>query len=395
MIKITVQYNDRLRSIHFPCSEKELTSALMEIHAINDNPSELFVTEVEYPEELGFLKDRFVNPDELNYLAKRFNSFCESEEKRYFEAMKYESFTELPDLINLTFNLSRYTLIRDVSDMGRIGRGYLMNRDGCIPVHDDDNPKYAEIGRNLIQSGEGMCTDYGLLFVNEDIPFSEEYDGQVFPPYLYDTDVLFIARAEYGDRTEYLYMPCENEAITKAFGRLGAKNPDYVNIIIEDFNVDNPKWFRRFCELAEKESIYDINTLARAVNNADMDLDKLTHVSEYAVVGDAVSLASLAGNLSLFIVFEGVKDYGDVGWHFVNNSSGYSVPPVLENFIDYENLGRHIAEEYNGKFVDGAFACMKAGHTLDEVISEENQSHMNQQADENEDQDESFWMQIM
>lgn len=394
MIKITVQYNDRLRSIHFPCSEKELTSALTEIHAISDT-SELFVTEVKYPEELGFLKDRFVNPDELNYLAKRFDSFCESEEKRYFEAMKHESFTELPDLINLTFNLSRYTLIRDVGDMGRIGREYLMNRDGCIPAHDDDNPEYAEIGRKLMQFGKGICTDCGLLFVNEDIPFSEKYDGQVFPPYLYDADILFIARAAYSGKTEYLYMPCENEAITKAFGRLGAENPDDVNIIIKDFNVDNPVWFRRLCELAEKESIYDINMLAGAVNNADMDLGKLARVAEYAGVGDAVSLASLAGNLSLFIVFEGVKDYGDVGWHFVNNSSGYSVPPVLENFIDYENLGRHIAEEYNGKFVDGAFVCMKEGHSLDEVISEENQSHMNQQIDENVAQDENFGMQMM
>ena len=395
MIKITVQYNDHLRSIRFPCSEKELTSALMEISAMNDTPSELFVTEVKYPEELGFLKDRFVNPDELNYLAKRFDSFCESEEKQYFEAMKHESFTELPDLINLTFNLSRYTLIRDVSDMGRIGREYLLNRDGCIPAHDDDNPKYAEIGRNLMQSGKGICTDYGLLFVNEDIPFSEEYDGQVFPPYLYDADVLFIARAEYGGRTEYLYMPCENEAITKSFGRLGAENPNDVNIIIEDFNVDDPVWFERLCELAEKESIYDINTLAGAVNNADMDLGKLARVAEYAGVGDAVSLASLARNLDLFTVIEGVEDYGSIGRNFVNNSSGHSVPPFLENFIDYENFGRHIAEEYNGKFVDDAFVCMKEGHSLNEVISEESRNIMNQPNDENEDQDESFGMQIM
>lgn len=394
MIKITVQYNDRLRSIRFPCLENELTSALTEIHAISDT-SELFVTEVKYPEELGFLKDRFVNLDELNYLAKRFESFCESEEKQYFEAMKHESFMELHDLINLTFNLSRYTLIQDVSDMGRIGREYLMNRDGCIPAHDEDNPKYAEIGRKLMQSGKGICTDYGLLFVNEDIPFSEEYDGQVFPPYLYDTDVLFIARAEYGGRTEYLYMPCENEAITKAFGRLGAENRDDVNIIIEDFNVNNPVWFERLCELAEKESIYDINMLAEAVNNADMDLDKLTHVSEYAGVEDAVSLASLARNLDLFTVFEEVKGYGDIGRHFVNNSYGYSMPPVLKNFIDYENLGRHIAEEYNGKFVDSAFVCMKEGHSLDEIISEENQNHMNQQNDENVAQDENFGMQMM
>ncbi|MDE6665104.1 MAG: antirestriction protein ArdA [Ruminococcus sp.] len=213
MINITVQYNDRLRSIHFPCSEKELKFALVGIHAMNDNPSELFVTAVKYPEELSFLKDHFVNLDELNYLAKRFDSFCESEEEQYFEAMKHEAFTELPDLINLTFNLNRYTLIQDISDMGKIGREYLMNRDGCIPAHDEDDPKYAEIGRKMMLSGEGIFTDHGLLFVNDEIPFSKEYDGQVFPPYLYDTDVLFIARAEYGGKTEYLYMPCEREAI--------------------------------------------------------------------------------------------------------------------------------------------------------------------------------------
>ena len=75
MIKVTVQYNDHLVDIHFPCSENTLRSALMEIHATDDNPPELFVTDVIFPEELDHLKDRFVNLDELNYLAKRMESF--------------------------------------------------------------------------------------------------------------------------------------------------------------------------------------------------------------------------------------------------------------------------------------------------------------------------------
>ena len=41
MIKVTVQYNDHLVDIHFPCSETTLRSALMEIHAADDNPPEL------------------------------------------------------------------------------------------------------------------------------------------------------------------------------------------------------------------------------------------------------------------------------------------------------------------------------------------------------------------
>ena len=89
MIKVTVQYNDHLVDIHFPCSENTLQSALMEIHAADDNPPELFVTDVIFPEELGHLKDRFVNLDELNYLAKRMESFFGTEEEQFYEAMKH------------------------------------------------------------------------------------------------------------------------------------------------------------------------------------------------------------------------------------------------------------------------------------------------------------------
>lgn len=153
MIKVTVQYNDHLVDIHFPCSETTLHSALMEIHAADDNPPELFIKDVVFPEELDHLKDRFVNLDELNYLAKRMESFFGTEEEQFYEAMKQEGFTELKDLINLSFNLNKYCLIQNIGNMGKIGQEYLLNRDGSIPANDDANPKYAEIGRRLMQSG--------------------------------------------------------------------------------------------------------------------------------------------------------------------------------------------------------------------------------------------------
>lgn len=59
MIKVTVQYNDHLVDIHFPCSETTLHSALMEIHAADDNPPELFIKDVVFPEELGHLTEDY------------------------------------------------------------------------------------------------------------------------------------------------------------------------------------------------------------------------------------------------------------------------------------------------------------------------------------------------
>ena len=71
-----------------------------------------------------------VNVEELNYLAKRLDSFDTGEAAR-FQAMahKLELF-ELKDLINLTFCCQQATVITDFSDLAAIGRDHYMNLHG-------------------------------------------------------------------------------------------------------------------------------------------------------------------------------------------------------------------------------------------------------------------------
>lgn len=107
MIKVTVAYNDHLVDVHFPCSETTLYAVLTEIHAADDNPPKLFIKDVVFPEELDCLKDRFVNLDELNYLAKRMESFFGTEEEQFYEAMKQEGFTipyEIRQHVGFSYN---------------------------------------------------------------------------------------------------------------------------------------------------------------------------------------------------------------------------------------------------------------------------------------------------
>ena len=147
------------------------------------------------------------------------DGFFGDEKYQFYEAMKLEGFDTLPDLINLSFNLNRYPLIQDISDMGKIGREYLLTVKGCLPADDADDPKYAELGRELIRSGKGVFNEHGLLFVDEDTPFIKDYDGQNFPAYVYEEMLCFL-RAEYNGKTEFLYLPCEEEAIDKAFAQM-------------------------------------------------------------------------------------------------------------------------------------------------------------------------------
>jgi len=249
MIKLKIKYGNNLTDLRFPCTEKEMNAALERIHAEDVTPLELYVSEVIFPEELGCLQDRFVNLDEVNFLGKRMDSFFGDEEYQFYEAMKLEGFDTLPDLINLSFNLNRYPLIQDIGDMGKIGREYLLTVKGCLPADDADDPKYAQLGRELIQSGNGIFTEHGLLFVDEDTPFVRDYDGQNFPAYVYEEMLCFI-RAEYNGKIEFLYLPCEEEAIDKAFARLGAPTSDDVELSWEDICIESEKWTERFKEIA-------------------------------------------------------------------------------------------------------------------------------------------------
>ena len=367
MIKLKIKYGNSQTDLRFPCTEKEMNAALERIHAEDVTPLELYVSEVVFPEELGCLQDRFVNLDEVNFLGKRMDSFFGDEEYQFYEAMKSEGFDTLPDLINLSFNLDRYPLIRDISDMGKIGREYLLTVKGCLPADDEDDPKYAEFGRKLIQSGKGVFTEHGLLFVDESTPFQKLYDGQVFPPYVYDSNMLCIARAEYNGKSEYLYLPCEEKAIDKALARLGAA-PENAKITLEDFSVNNPKWFERFKQIAADEGVYELNGLTNAINSADMDMEKLWAVAEYAEAEDAKQLSRLAENIGCLKIIEDVNDYEDVGRYIVDNNDCYALHPELEDYFDFNGFGEHIAEEYGGKFVGGNFIYNDTDTSLLDIL---------------------------
>lgn len=214
MIRIRIKNAEHEVGVRFPISEAELYAKLGEIHALKgrDAQQSVLVSEVYWPEEFSILKDRFANLDELNYLAKRMESFNALEMDQFLIGIsKLDNPTE-KDLINLTFNLNHFTLCQDVSSYGKIGRAYVLNTEGAVPAHDEDDPKYAAIGKDLIDRGLAQITARGLLIYNPFEELEEVYDGLAFPEYYY-TNSLLSLNAEYGGRVELLQLPDEALAI--------------------------------------------------------------------------------------------------------------------------------------------------------------------------------------
>ena len=108
-----------------------------------------------------------VNVEELNYLAKRLDSF-DTGEAAQFQAMAHKSeLFELKDLINLTFCCQQATVITDFSDLAAVGRDHYMNLHGGSASVDELNALDGkEIARQLIESGSGTVTPYGVVYDN-------------------------------------------------------------------------------------------------------------------------------------------------------------------------------------------------------------------------------------
>ncbi len=124
-----------------------------------------------------------VNVEELNYLAKRLDSF-DTGEAAQFQAMahKLELF-ELKDLINLTFCCQQATVITDFSDLAAVGRDHYMNLHGGSASVDELNALDGEeTARQLIESGSGTITPYGVVYDNG-MKLEQVYDGRFFPCY--------------------------------------------------------------------------------------------------------------------------------------------------------------------------------------------------------------------
>lgn len=176
----------RFAEIEFPCTDSELRRKLQEVRPSNESSNEIFVLSVHQPTALSMLENQFLDMDEVNFLAKRMDSFTHDELLQFYAAAQYEGFRSPKDLINLTFNLPCYTVIHDFRNMETVGKTHYMNVHGAVSVSRMKQIDFAAIGRELIKSGNGRVTEFGLLFENKEIHFQEVYNGITYPEYYYE-----------------------------------------------------------------------------------------------------------------------------------------------------------------------------------------------------------------
>ena len=254
--------------------------------------------DTEYP-ILNRLVAQSVNVDELDYLAKRLDSFCQSEVEK-FQAMAVKlGLSNIQDFINLTFCCQQTTVIIDFSNLERIGKGHALTMNGGSMPSEEYDQVYAPIvALELLQNHSGTITPYGVVYDNG-MKLEPLYDGRHFPAYIYKPPQLTveIKSGPKGEVTGHLYLPCPDRQIQRTMQRSGSGGQGFHMEVTMD---SLPQQVSSVISLT-RDGLDELNALCRAIEplNAEQR-EKLDAVVLLARPKYAGEVRQLAQNLDQF-----------------------------------------------------------------------------------------------
>ena len=312
-----------------------------------------------------------VNVEELNYLAKRLDSFDVGEAAQ-FQAMAHKlELSELKDLINLTFCCQEATVITDFSDLAAVGRDHYMNlHGGCAKTTELDALDGEGTARRLIASGSGTITPYGVVYDNG-MKLEQAYDGQFFPCYYYEpraTMVAVTSKSEPEDTAHitWLYLPMAQEEIDRALQRAGITEPADARLRLEHSQL--PDEVNVLLDM-EYESLANLNALTQATNDFSLDdIKKLGAAVTLAKPQNAEQVKNLVENLDLFDFAPDAHSPAEYGKYMIQQSGHFDYDANLDDFYDYEGYAQQRMNEEDGMFTDRGYIAYKGYFSIEEVM---------------------------
>ena len=323
---------------------------------------------------LGRLEGTNIDLDELDYLAKRLDSFDDGEAAQFQAMTEALDLTDVKDLINLTFCCQQATVITDFSNLEAVGRDHYMNtHGGCAGIQELEALDGTETAILLIDGGGGRVTRYGVVYDNG-MKLGQSYDGKHFPAYLYEPPMLMVAltsRTEPEDtkNTTWLYLPAAKEQLERAMARSGINDPENMRFrFVECMLPDEIKAVLDF----RSEPLFALNELVQTVTDlSDKDRQKLGSVVVMAKPECASQIRHLAKNLDQFEFCPDVRTPAEYGKFMIQESGHFEYDPNLDEFYDYERYGRERMEQESGMFTDCGYISYHGTLSMDELMAED------------------------
>lgn len=365
-------------TIPFPIPREEYDHCIKQLAALEIGDAvrrDCQVLEVSGPwPALKRLENSKVNLDELDYLAKRLDSFDTTEVAQYQAMTEKLNLRGMTDLINLTFCCQQATVITDFSDPEAVGRAHYLNlQNGCASMRELENLDGYETALLLIDSGAGTVTRYGVVYDNG-MRLEQLYDGKHLPEYHYEPDLLTVSltsvqEPKNTEHVTWLYLPAARGQIERAMLRSSIPDPEDMRFRFESSSF--PAEVNAALDFRQ-ESIYELNDLAAAVETlSPAERQKLGAAVQLAQPECASQIRHLAENLDQFEFVPEVRTPAEYGRYMIQESGHFEYDENLEGFYDYEKYGLQRMEQETGMLTDKGYISYHGALSLEELMMED------------------------
>lgn len=369
-------------TIPFPVKNEdydEIMGMMEQLEIGNAVASDCYIESIDsWYTSLKCLEGKSINFDELDYLTKRLESYNEYEAAQFQSVVALRKTENLPELINLTFSSQQATVITNFANLKDVGKDHVMTRNGgMMSMSEAETTDFEKVARELIGSGKGVVTPYGVVYDN-DMKMDRLYTkGSPFPSYYYEPSTLVVemtsARKPYrpdneADKT-WLFLPMSTKQLERAMMRAGLVSFDDMRLRFVESNM--PESVDAAINF-EHEGILELNEMSKEIKALpDADKAKLDAVAMYVQPQYAFQMKLLAENLDQFDFIPGVQNAEEYGRYMIQESGHFEYDPNLEAFYDYAGYAEQRMKEQAGEFTLNGYVSYHGTMSIDELIMED------------------------
>ena len=228
-MRAVLEREGKTSELILPASEMDIRKVRDALGAVDpgDNRFRIAGMTAESPAELCLI-GQTVDLDHLNLLARCFDGLDDYEAAKFEAAAQAQGVKDLVGLINLTMNVSRFTLVGEGDTLSDIGRNSFFDLRGGAAVEEIKRTDFLRTALDYLRGHDGIRTERGFLYENDREPFLF-FDGRHLPVYAdepYSIGVLL----SYGGQTEFLQLPTPVSAIDRAVARLDAPDAKFCTV---------------------------------------------------------------------------------------------------------------------------------------------------------------------
>jgi len=318
-----------------------------------------------------------VNLDELDYLAKRLDSFDDYEKTEFQGMASRLDLHGVDEFINLTFCCQEVTVVTDFNNLESLGRRHYLTLGGGASMEEMQGRDFRSVALALLDGEVGRVTPYGVVYDNG-FEMSQLYDGRNFPEYCYEDCIMEVEMssryASADSPVTYLYLPITQIQQARAIARAGSNfSEDMCLRFLESALLEEVDAALDF----ENENLIDLNEMCRAIQPLNQaEREKLGAVILFTKPEQAGQIANLAKELEQFDYVPKVRTPEEYGKYMIMDSGHYEYDENLAGYIDFAKYGKEHVENEQGQFNDRGYVSYHGTLSLDELMQGDSARNM-------------------